>query len=105
MKQLKVLLLPPPPDGMLVHPIQRGVNFLLFACLWYFHFIVLILTFLFLGKVVYSGVTFAGQVGLLTAQRPNAVTVSLDARGGGTVWQNIFQVIFNRKAPPITFVI
>jgi len=54
---------------------------------------------------VYTGVTFAGQVGLLTAQRPNAVTVSLDERDQGFVWENIFDAIFERNALPITFLI
>lgn len=58
-----------------------------------------------LGKLVYTGVTFAGQVGLLTAQQPNAVTVSLDARDQGSLWLNLFEAIFNMKALPLTFLI
>ena len=61
--------------------------------------------FLFLGKVAYTGVTFAGQVGLLTAQRPNRVTVTLDERDKGFLWENIFEAIFNKNAMPITFLI
>lgn len=57
------------------------------------------------GKTVYTGVTFAGQVGLLTAQRPNAITVSLDERDRCCLWLNIFEAIFNKKAMPITFLI
>ncbi len=31
-------------------------------------------------QTVYSGVTYAGYVGVLTGQRPNSFTVSIDAR-------------------------
>ena len=49
--------------------------------------------------------SFAGQVGLATAQKPKSVTISLDERDRGFLWQNIFQAIFNHKAVPITFLI
>ena len=52
---------------------------------------------------MYTGVTFAGQVGLLTAQRPNSVTITLDERDKGFLWENIFEAIFNKNAMPITF--
>lgn len=58
-----------------------------------------------MGKVVYTGVTFAGQVGLLTAQRPNSVTISLDERDRGHIWDNVFEAIFNKNAIPVTFLI
>ena len=35
------------------------------------------------GKTVYTGTTFAGFVGLLTGQKPNAFTVSLNQRNSG----------------------
>jgi len=57
------------------------------------------------GKVIYTGVTFAGQVGLLTAQKPKSVTITLDERDQGFLWENIFQAIVNHKAVPITFLI
>ncbi|KAL9983019.1 hypothetical protein ACROYT_G005140 [Oculina patagonica] len=57
------------------------------------------------GKVIYTGVTFAGQVGLLTAQRPKSVTITLDERDQGFLWENIFEAIFNKNAVPITFLI
>lgn len=57
------------------------------------------------GKVIYTGVSFAGQVGLVTAQKPKSVTISLDERDKGFLWENIFQAIFNKKAIPITFLI
>ena len=49
--------------------------------------------------------SFAGQVGLLTAQKPKSVTITLDERDKGYLWENIFQAIFNHKAVPITFLI
>lgn len=55
--------------------------------------------------MIYTGVTFAGQVGLLTAQKPKSVTITLDERDQGFLWENIFQAIFNHKAVPITFLI
>ena len=55
--------------------------------------------------MIYSGVSFAGQVGLLTAQKPKSVTISLDERDRGYLWENIFQAIFDKKAVPITFLI
>ena len=58
-----------------------------------------------LGKVLYTGVSFAGQVGLLTAQKPNAFTVSLDERDQGYWWENILLAIFNKKAIPVTMLI
>ena len=58
-----------------------------------------------LGEVIYTGVSFAGQVGLATAQKPKSVTISLDERDKGFLWENIFQAIFNKKAIPITFLI
>ena len=55
--------------------------------------------------MIYTGVTFAGQVGLLTAQRPKSVTITLDERDQGCLWENIFEAIFNKNAMPITFLI
>ena len=57
-----------------------------------------------IGLVRYTGVTFAGQVGLLTAQLQNAFTVSIDERDQGFLWENIFQALIE-KAIPITFLI
>ena len=54
---------------------------------------------------MYTGVSFAGQVGLFTAQRPDAVTVSFNERSKGFVWQNIIQAILNKNALPIAFLI
>ena len=54
---------------------------------------------------MYTGVSFVGQVGLSTAQRPNAVTVTLDERDQGFLWENIFEAMFNKNASPIMFMI
>ena len=54
---------------------------------------------------MYTGVTFAGQVGLLTAQQPNAFTISLDERDKGFLWENVFLAIFHKKAMPLTFLV
>lgn len=32
-------------------------------------------------QTVYSGITYVGYVGLVTGQRPNAFTITLDERG------------------------
>ena len=34
-----------------------------------------------MSQTVYSGVTYAGYVGLMTGQRPNAFTLTCDERG------------------------
>ena len=49
--------------------------------------------------------TFAGQIGFATVQRPNAITVSLDERDQGFFWLNILQAILNKKVLPVSFVI
>ena len=40
------------------------------------------------GETVYTGTTFAGYVGLLTAQKPNRFTISLNQRDKGAWWKN-----------------
>ena len=40
------------------------------------------------GETVYTGTTFAGMVGLLTAQKPYGFTVTLDERDQGEWWMN-----------------
>jgi hypothetical protein len=32
-------------------------------------------------QTVYSGITYAGYVGLVTGQRPNVFTITMDERG------------------------
>ena len=45
------------------------------------------------GKTVYTGTTFAGMVGLLTAQKPHGYTITLDERDQGDWWMNALEAI------------
>lgn len=49
------------------------------------------------GSVAYSGVTFAGYVGVLTGVRPGGWSVSVDERWtkNGTIWTNVFEALFS----------
>ncbi|CAB4015127.1 Hypothetical predicted protein, partial [Paramuricea clavata] len=51
------------------------------------------------GKLVYSGITFAGYIGILTGQKPLAFTVTLDERDKGYLWENIFQLLLAKTTP------
>ncbi|XP_067674022.1 N-acylethanolamine-hydrolyzing acid amidase-like isoform X2 [Haliotis asinina] len=53
------------------------------------------------GQTVYTGITFAGYVGLLTGQRPNAFTVTVDERDQGQWWMNLLVAILDQSAKPI----
>ncbi|XP_006007644.1 N-acylethanolamine-hydrolyzing acid amidase-like [Latimeria chalumnae] len=41
------------------------------------------------GKVVFSGTTFVGYVGLLTGQRPNKFSITANEKGVGSWWENL----------------
>ncbi len=43
------------------------------------------------GKIMYTGTTFAGLVGLPSAQKPNAFTISINERNVGSIWENAFE--------------
>lgn len=43
------------------------------------------------GKTVYTGTTFAGMVGLMTAQKPHGYTITLDERDQGDWWMNALE--------------
>lgn len=45
------------------------------------------------GQTVYTGTTFAGLVGLATAQKPHAYTISVNERDAGTWWMNAFEAL------------
>jgi N-acylethanolamine-hydrolysing acid amidase len=45
------------------------------------------------GQTVYSGTTFAGLIGLATAQKPHAYTISVNERNTGTWWMNVFEAL------------
>ncbi|EDO37695.1 predicted protein, partial [Nematostella vectensis] len=57
------------------------------------------------GEIIYSGVTFAGLVGLYTAQSPNALTLDTDQRAQGSIWENIIVALLDKKALPPLFLI
>ena len=58
------------------------------------------------GRVVYSGVTFLGYVGLLTGMRPGVFSASIDERDNGTFYQNVFNALvavgYDTADTPIT---
>ncbi|GMT19338.1 hypothetical protein PFISCL1PPCAC_10635, partial [Pristionchus fissidentatus] len=56
-------------------------------------------------KLVYTGTTFVLYVGLLTGQRPNGFTVSLNARYSGAYILNILMEIITQFHNPVSFVI
>ncbi|XP_063775975.1 N-acylethanolamine-hydrolyzing acid amidase isoform X2 [Pseudophryne corroboree] len=51
------------------------------------------------GKIVYTGTTFLGYVGLWTGQSPYKFTVSGDARERGEWWKNAISAFFKRSSP------
>ena len=55
-------------------------------------------TLIFTGRVVYTGTTFAGLVGLFTGQKPNVFTISQNTRTTGKWWLNLIEAIFDKKA-------
>lgn len=45
------------------------------------------------GTTVYTGTTFAGYIGLLTGMRMNGISVTLDERDAGSLWENMLSAI------------
>lgn len=45
------------------------------------------------GTTVYTGTTFAGYVGLLTGMRMDGISVTLDERDAGSIWENMASAI------------
>ena len=45
------------------------------------------------GTTVYSGTTFAGYIGLLTAQKPGVLTVTLNERNIGNAFENLIDLL------------
>ena len=45
------------------------------------------------GETVYTGTTYAGFVGLLTGQKPNSFTVTMDERDQGEWWMNALEAL------------
>ncbi|KAI1721539.1 linear amide c-N hydrolase, choloylglycine hydrolase family domain-containing protein [Ditylenchus destructor] len=54
-------------------------------------------------QVLFSTTTFVLMVGALTGQRPNAFSISLNARYSGGYWDNIFMELFTRFHNPVSF--
>uniref|UniRef100_A0A915EST8 N-acylethanolamine-hydrolyzing acid amidase n=1 Tax=Ditylenchus dipsaci TaxID=166011 RepID=A0A915EST8_9BILA len=54
-------------------------------------------------EIVFSANTFVLYVGVLTGQRPNAFTVSMNARYSGGYWDNLFMELVTRFHRPISF--
>lgn len=57
------------------------------------------------GKTIYSGVTTAGYIGLLTGQKPNTFTITLDERRTGNVWLNIMELLKDHPGASVGLVI
>ena len=57
------------------------------------------------GETVYTGTTFAGYVGLLSGQKPNGFTVTLDERDQGKWWMNFIEVLLSGAGGIAGFVI
>ena len=55
------------------------------------------------GVTLYTGTTFAGYVGLLTGQKPNQFTLSLDERDKGEIWENILAALITGKHGIVSF--
>ncbi|KAK7480874.1 hypothetical protein BaRGS_00027875 [Batillaria attramentaria] len=62
------------------------------------------------NETVYTGTTYAGYVGLLTGQRPNAFTVTIDQRGveekhDGKWWENLLTAVLDRNSSFVSFLV
>ena len=55
------------------------------------------------NETVYTGVTYAGMVGLATGQKPNSFTISLNQRNKGFRIENLYEILLNREAHFVTF--
>ncbi|CAJ0941387.1 unnamed protein product, partial [Mesorhabditis belari] len=56
------------------------------------------------NRIVYSGVTFVLYNGLLTGQRPNAFSLSLNARYAGAYIDNVIMELYTHFRNPVSFV-
>ena len=57
------------------------------------------------SKMVYSGVTAAGYIGLFTGQKPNTFTITLNERRTGNVWLNIIELLEDHPGASVGLVI
>ncbi|KAH3726701.1 N-acylethanolamine-hydrolyzing acid amidase-like [Dreissena polymorpha] len=57
------------------------------------------------GQTVYSAITYAGYVGVLTGQRPNGFTITVDERDQGIPLWNLILALLDDNAVPISFLV
>lgn len=57
------------------------------------------------GKTVYSAVTFAGYIGILTGQKPYGFTISVDRRGEGDALWNLLIGLLDNSVVPVSFLV
>lgn len=57
------------------------------------------------GRTIYTGTTFAGYVGLMTGQRANGFTISLDERDKGEWWRNAVEAAATGTHGIVSFLI
>lgn len=57
------------------------------------------------GETVYSGVTEAGYIGLVTGQKPHAFTITLNERRTGSIWLNIKELLKDMPGSAVGLII
>ncbi|KAL3881916.1 hypothetical protein ACJMK2_028303 [Sinanodonta woodiana] len=57
------------------------------------------------GQIVYSAITYAGYIGILTGQRPKDYSITVNQRSEGSILENILLALLDRKAVPTTFLV
>ncbi|KAL3881915.1 hypothetical protein ACJMK2_028302 [Sinanodonta woodiana] len=57
------------------------------------------------GQTVYSAITYAGYIGILSGQRPKAFSITVDERDQGSIFENILVAILDKKAVPMSFLV
>ena len=50
------------------------------------------------NATVFRAVTFAGMIGMLTGQKPNSFSITLDQRNKGDRWENLYEMLLDRQA-------
>ncbi|KAK3605187.1 hypothetical protein CHS0354_012996 [Potamilus streckersoni] len=57
------------------------------------------------GQTVYSAITYAGYIGILSGQKPMAFSITVDERDQGSIFENILLAILDKKAVPMSFLV
>lgn len=57
------------------------------------------------GKTVYSVVTYAGYVGVLSGQKPQGFTITVDERDQGNALYNLLVGLLDRSVVPVSFLV